>query len=221
MPPLDYVLWRREYVFRDQWSSYLVLLLLYYGVSERALWIMLPLLGCIVAFNVTGYYYLALLESRYDHSSSGAELLTYLLWRREYLFRDAWLSYAPPVLLHYTVGQRKLFVVAPALLFSVLLNVWAHLSLYQLELTSGIYDAAVLQSMRATARPQLYEYLVWRRAYIFRDEWLCYTLLLTLYYVLRERRWRILGPAIACVIAFNSVAYHYLDRLEAGVELYE
>ena len=66
MDPYLYLLFRRFIVFADEWCTYALLIYLYYHQQERRNWILVPIVVMAVVFNLTGYYYLSLLEEALD-----------------------------------------------------------------------------------------------------------------------------------------------------------
>ena len=60
-----YLMFRRSVIFLDEWFSYMLLLYLYYHRGERNGIIVGIIVGLVFLFNMTGYYYLGLLEERF------------------------------------------------------------------------------------------------------------------------------------------------------------
>ena len=65
MEDYRYLMFRRMVVFMDEWLSYLLLLYLYYHLREKNKMLLGIIITMMMAFNLTGYYYLELLETRY------------------------------------------------------------------------------------------------------------------------------------------------------------
>ena len=61
-----YLLFRRLVIFADEWLSYALLLAIYYYWGERDPAVLGPIIALTVCFNLTGYYYLHLLEMRFQ-----------------------------------------------------------------------------------------------------------------------------------------------------------
>lgn len=66
MHPFEYLAFRRKIVFLDEWLSYTFLVWIYYYWEERNYYILLPILGSIITFNLIGYIYLGFLENHFD-----------------------------------------------------------------------------------------------------------------------------------------------------------
>jgi hypothetical protein len=61
----NYLMFRRLIIFLDEWFSYVTLIYLYYHLQERNKSFMITIIVMMLLFNLTGYYYLGLLEDKY------------------------------------------------------------------------------------------------------------------------------------------------------------